>query len=187
MVVDVDVAAGRPVVSEPLTAWLEDDPAVAGSVSLERPERVEVHRARRWSRIGQAVRLRFVATVSMPAAGRYSRSPYSWSIRAVEKRQIVVAIELRITLRSSAREAVGVALVVGRHELLLEDPVQVLRVGPVLGALVGVRVAAADGPAVVAGPALVPPAVEHATVDDAVRGRLHAAACPTPRAGGAGC
>ena len=47
VVVDVDVAAGRPVVSEPLTAWLEDDPAVAGSVSLERPERVEVHRARR--------------------------------------------------------------------------------------------------------------------------------------------
>ena len=37
-----------------------------------------------------------------------------------------------------------------------------------------VGLAAADGPAVVAGPALVPPAVEHADVDDAVRGRLHA-------------
>ena len=56
----------------------------------------------------------------------------------------------------------GVALVVARHDLLLEDPVQVLRVGPVLGPLVGVRLAAADRPAVVAGPALVPPAVEDA-------------------------
>src|SRR6185503_2730659 len=31
-----------------------------------------------------------------------------------------------------------------------------------------------DGPAVVAGPALVPPAVEHGAVDHPVHGRLHA-------------
>ena len=66
-------------------------------------------------------------------------------------------------------------LVVARHDLLLEDPVEVLGVGPVLGRLVRVRLAAADRPAVVAGPALVPPAVEDADVDDAVRRGLHAA------------
>ena len=54
-------------------------------------------------------------------------------------------------------------------------PVQVLRVVPVLGRLVGVRLAPADGPAVRAVPALVPPAVEDRAVDDAVHGRLHAA------------
>ena len=51
---------------------------------------------------------------------------------------------------------------------------EILGVGPVLGGLVGVLLAAADGPAVVAGVALVPPAVEHADVRDAVLGGLHA-------------
>ena len=72
-------------------------------------------------------------------------------MRVVEKRQIVLAIELRISWAQRAGQAVRVALVVGRDQLLLEDPVQVLRVGPVLGALVGVGLAAADRPAVVAG------------------------------------
>ena len=72
-------------------------------------------------------------------------------------------------------EAVPVPLVVGRDQLLLEDPVQVLRVGPVLGALVRVGLPASDGPAVVAHEALVPPPVEHAHVEHAVRGGLHAA------------
>ena len=53
-------------------------------------------------------------------------------------------------------------------------PVEVLRVAPVLGGLVGVDLAAADRPAVVAVVALVPPAVEDADVGDAVLGRLHA-------------
>ena len=73
------------------------------------------------------------------AAGRYSRSTYSWSIRVVENRQIVLAIELRMSCSQRAGRPFGVALVVGRDQLVLEDPVQVLRVGPVLGALVVVR------------------------------------------------
>ena len=97
--------------------------------------------------------------------------------------------------RSSAHEArsrprgtpVVVALVVARHDLVLEEPVEVLGVGPVLGALVGVRLAAADRPAVVAGPALVPPAVEDADVDDAVLRPPSCPHVPTPRAAGAGC
>ena len=70
-------------------------------------------------------------------------------------------------------DVVRVAGVVARDDLLLEDPVEVLRVGPVLGGFVGVGLATADGPAVVVGEALVPPAVEDADVRDAVLGRLH--------------
>ena len=36
-------------------------------------------------------------SASAAAAGRYRRSTYSWSMRVVEKRQIVLAIELRIS------------------------------------------------------------------------------------------
>ena len=99
---------------------------------------------------------------------------YSWSIRVVEKRQSALAIARRMTSTQRLRQAVRVALVVGRHDLLLEDPVQVLRIAPVLGGLVGVGLAPADRPAVVLLVALVPPAVEHADVEDAVLGGLHA-------------
>ena len=112
---------------------------------------------------------------------------YSWSIRVVENRQSALAIARRMTVEPASRQAVGVALVVGRDDLLLEEPVEVLRVAPVLGGFVRVRLAAADRPAVVVLEALVPPAVEHADVRDAVLGRLHAGRARTPRAAGAGC
>src|SRR5450759_4085829 len=73
-----------------------------------------------------------------------------------------------------ARKPGGGPFVVAGHHLVLQDPVEVQRIGPVLGALVWVRDPAADGPAVVSGPALVPPPVEHRQVDHAVRGTLHA-------------
>ena len=45
----------------------------------------------------------------------------------------------RLRMRSSQRrrQPLRVALVVLRHDLVLQEPVEVLRVGPVLGALVG--------------------------------------------------
>ncbi len=73
------------------------------------------------------------------------------------------------------RQALRVALVPARHDLFLEDAVEVGGIGGVLGLLVVERLAAADGPAVGAVPAFVPPAVEDRDVDDAVGGRLHAA------------
>src|ERR1035437_6592824 len=75
----------------------------------------------------------------------------------------------------AGRKVVLVAVVVERHDFLLEEPVQILSVVVVLGAVVGVGLATADGPAVVAAPALVPPAVEHGQVHDAVGRSLHAA------------
>src|SRR5664280_249404 len=75
----------------------------------------------------------------------------------------------------TGRNAVLVAIVVERYDFLFEQPVQVLRVAVVLRALVWVGLATADGPAVVADPALVPPAVENGKVRHAVARRLHAA------------
>ena len=60
------------------------------------------------------------------------------------------AIERRISCDPAGWEALGVPLVVGGDQLLLQDAVQVLDVGPVLGPLVGIGLAAADRPAVVA-------------------------------------
>src|ERR1035437_8864594 len=64
------------------------------------------------------------------------------------------------------RHVVLVAAVVERHDFLLEQAIQVLRVGMVLGALVRVGFAATDGPTVIAQPAFVPPAVEDGQVDE---------------------
>src|ERR1035437_8391626 len=77
--------------------------------------------------------------------------------------------------RPAFRNAIFIALVIERHDFLLEDPVDILSVAVVLSALIGVYATAADRPAVVADPALVPPAVEHGQVDNAVAGGLHAA------------
>src|ERR1035437_9708498 len=74
----------------------------------------------------------------------------------------------------TGRNAVLVAVVVERHDFLFEQPVEVQRIGVVLRPLVRVGLATADGPAVVADPALVPPAVENGQVRDAVARRLHA-------------
>ena len=68
----------------------------------------------------------------------------------------------------------SIAVVPGRDDLLLEEPVQVLRVAPVLGRFVRVCLPTADRPAVVTGEPLVPPAVEDAHVRHAVLGGLHA-------------
>ena len=108
------------------------------------------------------------------AAGRYSRSDVLVEHPRRREPPDRAGDGVAHELEPAGGRRIRVALVVGRDQLLLEDPVQVLRVGPVLGALVVVRVAAADGPAVVPGPALVPPAVEHADVDDAVGRGLHA-------------
>src|SRR3990172_1403649 len=90
-------------------------------------------------------------------------------------------------LQPPAGNAVGVAVVEGGHELLLDEPVDRLRVGPVLRAVV-VRIRLpVDEPAVVAGEALGPPAVADREVRRAVDGCLHAApAAPPPRVGGGG-
>ena len=45
LVVDLDGAAGAPVVTEPMTAWIEGEDAVDRRVALERPDHVEIHRA----------------------------------------------------------------------------------------------------------------------------------------------
>ena len=76
---------------------------------------------------------------------------YSWSIRVVENRQSALAIDRRISRSQRGGQPVRVAVVVARDDLLLEDPVEVLGVRPVLRTLVRVRLAAADRPAVVAG------------------------------------
>ena len=123
------------------------------------------------------------STIGTPAAGRYSSSVYSWSIRVVEKRHSAVAIARRMTVQPARRQPVGVALVVARDDLLLEDPVQVLRVAPVLGGLVGVRLATADRPAVVAVEALVPPAVEDADVGRRRSGPPSCRTCPDASSG----
>src|SRR5688500_16993052 len=78
-------------------------------------------------------------------------------------------------LEPTRRYAIRVALVIARHDLRLEQPVEVLRVGPILGAFVGRCLARTDGPAIRAVIALVPPAVEDRAVDYAVHGRLHTA------------
>ena len=98
---------------------------------------------------------------------------YSRSIRVVEKCHSAVAIARRMTVSQRVGSPPR-PLVVGGHDLLLEQAIQVLRVAPILRGLVGVRLAVADGPAVVAVVALVPPAIEDADVQDAVLGRLHA-------------
>ena len=59
---------------------------------------------------------------------------YSWSIRVVENRQSARGHRAAHDLEPARREPGRVARVVARDDLLLEDPVQVLRVGPVLGA-----------------------------------------------------
>ena len=98
-----------------------------------------------------------------------------------------VAMERFISSSHCSGQAVRVALVVARDHLLLEDAVEVQGVGPVLGPLVGVGLAAADRPAVVAGPALVPPAVEDGQVDDAVGRGLHARRAGRLQRAAAGC
>ena len=100
---------------------------------------------------------------------------YSCSIRVVENCHSAVAIARRITVSQRSGRPVSVAVVVARDDVVLEVPVEVQRVGPVLRGLVRVGLATADGPAVVAVVALVPPAVEDAEVEDAVLRGLHAA------------
>src|SRR5947208_433108 len=69
----------------------------------------------------------------------------------------------------------GVALVVRRHDLFLEQLVQGVGVGRVDRFVIAAREAAVDDPAVAAVVALRPPAIGDAQVRDAVEGRLHAA------------
>jgi hypothetical protein len=69
------------------------------------------------------------------------------------------------------RHALGVALVVEGHDLLLQQLVQVLRVVLVHALVVRFR----NGPAVAAGPALRPPPIERPDLRDPVQCRLHAA------------
>ena len=143
-------------------------------------------RLRRWTRIGSGGRVR---RRWMPARGRASagRSHVPIGGRPVELLDVLLEHAARRELPDRAghrvahhlqpalRQALLVALVVHRHDLVLEQSIQVLRVRPVLRAFVRVRLAAADGPAVGAVVALVPPAVEHGAVDDPVHGGLHAA------------
>ncbi len=63
----------------------------------------------------------------------------------------------------AARQAVGAARVEQRHDLLLEQVVDGPALDVVLVGQVGVLLAGADGPAVVAVVALDPPAVEDRT------------------------
>ena len=78
-------------------------------------------------------------------------------------------------LDPALREAVGVALVEERHDLLAQQPLQLGRVARVLGLLVLERPRRSSAQPFVAVVGLGPPAVEHAQVQAAVDRRLHAA------------
>ncbi len=56
----------------------------------------------------------------------------------VENCQMVLAIDCFMTSSQRVGRPLRVALVVARDDLVLEQPIQVLRVGPVLRLLVGV-------------------------------------------------
>ena len=63
---------------------------------------------------------------------------YCSSIRVAEKRQTQLEIEFRMSCSQRTRQTFPIPVVVGRHDLRLQQAVEVLCVGPVLGALVGV-------------------------------------------------
>src|SRR5215203_4850787 len=88
-----------------------------------------------------------------------------------------ISAAARFDIRPSylARHVLLVALVEGRHDLLLEQAVEGAGVGGVHRVLVGGFDPRVDEEAVAAGVTLGPPAVADADVDGAVHRRLHAA------------
>ena len=85
-----------------------------------------------------------------------------------------------------ARDAAGVALVERRRDVLLDQVEQRAALDLVLVREVGVLLAGADGPAVVAVVPLAPPAVEDAQVQARRCRKSSSRWCRTLRAGGAG-
>ena len=66
------------------------------------------------------------------------RSTYSMSIRAVLNCQIDAAMRARMVVQPSGRQALVVALEEAGHDLLLQQAVERLGIGLVLGALVAI-------------------------------------------------
>ena len=73
--------------------------------------------------------------------------------------QSAEAIELRMTVEPVGRQPIG-PVEEARDDLLLQEPIDLARVGVVLFGVVAIGLTVADRPPVLAAEALVPPAVE---------------------------